>query len=182
MPGVAQHADDWRGSKTAFSPLSREIQLGLKLGWRVVSQLTAPASYVWMSLLCLPCLFECLRCSKSCVSLSGTFWCIYLLSWQACLYLLMAVDLGSPGNRKAGNGCLASVPHTYTPVLARTFSFFSQLCTHSTNNHCWLQQGSPWVLETVAVEGASAQCVNDMWENDLISFLEISLCHVSGAW
>lgn len=32
MPGLSQHADNWTGSKTVFSSLSQEIQLGLKRG------------------------------------------------------------------------------------------------------------------------------------------------------
>lgn len=151
---------------------SWDCSLGCNLGCWPISELTTPAASVGMSLCSLPCPSGCQRCSKSCLSLSGTFQRIHLLPWQARLCLSVAVGLCSTVSRRAGDGCSAPVPRTPTLLLAHTFHFSS---THKTQTTPVTPARGPSRSGGRSCGGASALCV----KNDLVSLWEISLCRVS---
>lgn len=107
---------------------SWDSSLGCNLSCWPISELTTPAASVGMS---LSCPSGCRRCSKSCLSLSGTFQCIRLLPWQARL-CLSGSGFVLHGEQESW-GWLFSTCASHTHAAACThFSFF--LRTQNTNN------------------------------------------------
>lgn len=166
------HRDFW--SRGSHSSVSRGCQVfhntqmtkeGQSLCSALLAQCTSMS--VWQSLVCLLCLSELLRCSESCLSLSGMVWCIYLSPWHACLCLFLAVDLRSPVSRKAEAAC--SVPDIRTHI-----SFlFHITCTKHKEPPLTLAWCSS-CLEITATEGGNSHNIHGKWPDFILLRAQVS--------